>query len=235
MRNKNLILMLIMILVATLAVGCGGRQQAPAPEPETPAVVELPEDPREFTEEDAIALFRMSADITEFHYEMTITSAKVVGRSEVWQKGDRQRITTIVEGIDNTIIVDGAFTYVILDELKEIIIMPANEDFESVVDNSATPTGQVNPESENISYLGTEEIFGLITHVMLIEDEDVVVKAWLHPEYGIPMKTETETDQGLLTLEITRLNVGNVDDDVFELPTGYETVDLSESAVHMGQ
>jgi hypothetical protein len=49
------------------------------------------------------------------------------------------------------------------------------------------------------------------------------------------MKTETDTDQGLVTLEITKLTIGGVENSEFELPTGYKQVPISESAVNMGQ
>lgn len=237
MKHKKLILIAVIFLIATLAVGCGDKKEEPAPAP-APTPVEagnLPEEPTKFTEADAIKLFQLSADVKEYSYEMTSTNNKVVSKSNVWKKDDKLKVSTIIGGIDNVLIIDENFTYIILDDKKEIIIMPANEDYEGTVDNSSTPTGQVNTEAQNIKYLGTEEYAGLTTHVMLIEDENATVKAWLHPEYGIPMKTETETDQGLLVLEITKLNIGGVADSEFNLPTGYKEVPISESAVTMGQ
>lgn len=241
MKQKKLILIAVIFLIAALAFsGCGKKDEpAPAPTPTpAPTPVEegnLPDDPKKFTEADAIKLFQLSAGLNNYSYEMTATNNKVVSKSNVWQKDGKIKVSTIVSGIDNVLIIDENFTYVILDDRKEIIIMPANEDYEGTVDNSATPTGQVNPEAENIKYLGTEEYAGLTTHVMMIEDENATVKAWLHPEYGIPMKTETDTDQGLVTLEITKLTLGEVTDSEFELPTGYKQVPISESAVNLGQ
>lgn len=238
MKHKKLILIAVIFLIAALAIGCGGKKEEPTP---TPPAVEgdktpveegnLPKDPKEFKEADAIKLFQLSAGVKEFSYEMTSTNNKVVSKSNVWQKGNKMKVSSIVGGIDNVLIIDENFTYIILDDKKEIIIMPANEYYEGTVDNSSTPTGQVNTEAENIKYLGTEEYAGLTTHVILIEDEDATVKAWLHPVYGIPMKTEKDTDQGLLTLEITKLNIGEVADSEFELPSGYKEVPAKESEI----
>lgn len=239
MKHKKLILIAVVFLIAALAFsGCGKKEEpAPAPGPAPTPVEEgnLPDDPKKFTEADAIKLFQLSAGLDNYSYEMTSTNNKVVSKSNVWYKENKIKVSTIVGGIDNVLIIDENFTYIILDDRKEIIIMPANEDYEGTVDNSATPTGQVNPEAQNIKYLGTEEYAGLTTHVMLIEDDNATVKAWLHPQYGIPMKTETDTDQGLVTLEITKLTIGGVENSEFELPTGYKQVPISESAVNMGQ
>lgn len=239
MKHKKLILIAVIFLVAALAIGCGCEKEEPAPNVDpVPEVVEkptpveegnLPEDPKEFNEEDAIKLFQLSAGVEEFAYEMTSTNNKVVSKSNVWQKGDKIKVSSIVGGIDNVLIIDDNFTYIILDDKKEIIIMPENEDYEGTVDNASTPTGQVNTEAEDIKYLGTEEYAGLTTHVMEIKDDESTVKAWLHPVYGIPMKTEKDTDQGLLTLEITKLTVGQVADSEFELPSGYTEVPMAES------
>ena len=238
MKRKNLILIAIILMVAVLALGCGKKEEpapAPAPAPTPVEVGNLPEEPTKFTEADAIKLFQLSADLKEYSYEMTTTNNKVVSKSEVWKKDGKLKVSTIVGGIDNILIVDENFTYIILDDKKEIIIMPSNQDYEGTVDDYETPTGQVNAEAESIKYLGTEEYAGLTTHVMMIEDNGVTVKAWLHPDYGIPMKTETETDQGMFVLEITKLNVGEVADTVFNLPKGYKEIPISESAVSVGQ
>lgn len=230
MKNKKLILIAVIFLIAALTIGCGGKKEDPKPVEPTPPVVDktpieegnLPKDPKEFKEEDAIKLFQLSAGVKNYYYDFTSTNNKVVSKSSVWEKDGKMKVSTIVDGIDNVLIIDDKFTYIILDDKKEIIIKPANEFYEGKVDNSATPTGQVNTEAKDIKYLGTEEYAGLTTHVMEIKDEKSTVKAWLHPVYGIPMKTETDTDQGLLTLEITKLTVGEVKDSDFELPTGYK-------------
>jgi hypothetical protein len=85
---------------------------------------------------------------------------------------------------------------------------------------------------ETLNTLGIEEYDGITCHVIQSTDpqEGHVVRMWLHPENGFPMKMESVTDvpEEQYLMEVTELRVTSVSDDVFMIPPEYDMIDLTE-------
>ena len=51
---------------------------------------------------------------------------------------------------------------------------------------------------------------------------------WLNEKYGLAMKMETvaKNEEGSFSMEMTEFSAGNVSDALFDVPEGYEILDL---------
>ena len=97
-----------------------------------------------------------------------------------------------------------------------------------------TPSDYVdNAATENAKYLGTEKINGINCHKYSLEQDGSSVIYWLHDEYGLPVKIETTTDDVVTTMDFNNFKVGDVGDDLFELPSGIQVQSVTDLMQNM--
>ncbi|NLB18936.1 MAG: hypothetical protein GX825_09475 [Syntrophomonadaceae bacterium] len=51
---------------------------------------------------------------------------------------------------------------------------------------------------------------------------------WIWKDYGLPLKVETIVEGESLVIEYKNINIGEIDDSMFELPAGIEVMDLGD-------
>jgi outer membrane lipoprotein-sorting protein len=69
--------------------------------------------------------------------------------------------------------------------------------------------------------IGTETIDGKSCTIITYDIPGTgTMKIWYWTEKGFPLKIEITTDQGTTTIEISNIDFSNIDDSMFELPSG---------------
>jgi len=244
-RNRSwLLLLAVFMTVSLFAVACGEPDPAEAPPEETeeatePEAAETDEaEPAEEMDEEALAsLFMSGMDLEELSYEMHLSGpAMEEVQVRVWMQGDRMRSESEYEGERFIVIIDEEASYILEPAEKMAFRSPKGAGEDPELDETSEPmtVGEVTTDTDpaDFEYLGTEEVEGILCHVVQTEGDEPgdTLTLWLHSDYGFPMKIEQESDtpDRQYLVEIKNLEVGNVSDQHFEVPSDYEIVDFGE-------
>jgi outer membrane lipoprotein-sorting protein len=80
----------------------------------------------------------------------------------------------------------------------------------------------------NPDIVGTETFDGKPCMVVTYDMPGTgTVKAWIWTEYGFPLKIETTTSEGTMTVVFTNMSFDPIDDSMFELPAGVQIMDMT--------
>ena len=245
-NDKNKIFIVLLLMSVFFLWGCGGNDNVEEPQGEGPAPVETPvsqepesEEPEqeevesegseELTEEELANLFAKGKELDEFYYEMKVTGlGDEDGITKMYMKEGLMRIESEVMGQSFMMIYSEDAFYTLDPQSKTAIKMPigeeGNEDREVVTMDDFIE----DLDDENMVYVGKETINGISCHVVESKEQnsDNQVKMWLHEEYGIPMKIETTSGSDTHVMEVTDFKTDSLSSDLFELPEGYQIIDL---------
>lgn len=244
-KHKWVLLGVLMLLTAVLLFGCGGAQDVEEPQGEVPSQEEgSPEEGgetpatepeegeagEEISKEELSELFTSGKDMDEFYYEMKVTG---MGEEEyttkMYIKEGLMRMESEVMGQSVMMIYTEDAFYTLDPQSKTAIKMPMGLDEDEERDIPTLEDFTDDLDEGSMNYLGKETINGISCHVVETRDlsDDNQVKMWLHEEYGFPMRIESRTEQDTLHVsEVTDFKVGNLSDDLFEMPEGYQIMDL---------
>ncbi|MBF7097015.1 DUF4412 domain-containing protein [Alkalibacter mobilis] len=237
-----LILFVLIISIAILFSGCGSNNETDAtPDDTNGGQTESPDqssddendhgvdDADEIDKDGLISLFNAGRELNEFSYEMKTTAFDLEEfATRFWIKDEKIRTESEVEGKTYIIIMNKEHYYTLDPETKIAMKIPLEDDSESVELGDYID----DVDDESLNYVGTEELNGISCYLVQTSDESsgYEMKMWLHKDYGFPMKIETiseETDE-IYTMEVTNFSVGNVSDDMFEVPAEYQITDIED-------
>jgi len=168
----------------------------------------------------------------EISYDMHITGpdgTKVV--SVVYVDGTKMRQESEIEGRKMIVLGDStASMYAYYpDENSAMKIDMSDSEFADQVEDD--PYAMLEDVVGSVKVVGYETIDGkktVIVEYTLDETEsDVTTKMWIWEKHGIPIKVvTTNAGYGTTTVEFRNIEIGNIDDSLFELPAGVNVVDL---------
>lgn len=248
MKKRTLIMLAVILVFSLFFWSCGSDPQDEPEEMTDPAAEETEEIDEEdevdeqeaasengevIKEEELASLFGMGQELTEFYYEMEVTSPGFDTMiSRIWFKGDRMKSDSQMMGENFVMIYDVDAIYMLEPADKTAVKMPMEMGMDEMMDPITMDEVTEDVDDERLEYLGREEYEGLMCHVVLSTDEEygTQMKMWLHPDYGFPMKVESISDdpEEQYMMEVKNLQVGNVSDSEFEVPADYEIVDMAE-------
>ena len=242
--KKQPLLGILLLISVLLFWGCSGNDNVEEPQGEEPAPVETPgsqesEEPEQEEEEgeeqglsgeELSDLFAKGKELDEFYYEMKVSGlGEDDGLTRMYMKEGLMRIESEILGQSFMMIYSEDAFYTLDPQSKTAIKMPigdeGNEDREVVTMDDFVE----DLDDENMVYVGKETINGISCHVVESKEQssENQVKMWLHEEYGIPMKIETTTgSDNVHVMEVTDFKTDSLSDDLFELPEGYQIIDL---------
>lgn len=229
MKSKKFLLPLVLLLVFVLLLplyGCGGGEAEEEPAEETASSEDVSMD----------ELFGKAQDIEGYSYDYVITEGQTgtVLEGKMWLENKKQRMEMETEEGKMVQIMD-------LEAKKAYSYMPdQNMAFEidlNTVESPETPSDYVdNTDPVKSEYLGKEDVEGIQCFkysVEGLEEGDASVTYWLHGEYGLPVKVETTVDDIVTTMVFKNFKVGDIGDDMFELPSGVQVQSVSDMMQNM--
>lgn len=246
--NKLTILSVLMLITMLLVWGCGGNGDVEEPETEQPSQgeetpaepdVEEPEQEEEseepeeqegLSDEELADLFTNGKDMDEFFYEMNVSGmGEEDSTTGIYIKGKLMRVESEAMGQRFMMIYNEEAFYTFDPQSKTAMKMPLGMGNEEEGETPTLDDFTDDVDKSNMNYVGKETINGVSCHVVESKDLNTgyEVKMWLHEEYGFPMRIETKMeDDEVFISEVTDFQVGNISDDLFEIPEDYEVVDL---------
>ena len=220
MKTRDIIIIIALILL----VGFGawvllGGKKATAPG-EEPVIKE--ESTLSLTE-----IFGKAKEISSLKYDMVVTAPGETAETvKMWRKGNKMRMEGSFEGESIIYLMDAdnqlAYMYfstentamkISLGEVQESVGESPTEQSESVM--------QYNPTT-----LGTEILDGKSCLVIKYTTATEEVKMWTWTKYGLPIRTESTTDDGTLIVELKNIDLSAIPDSMFELPAGAQIMDI---------
>lgn len=161
----------------------------------------------------------LGANIEHVRYDM-ITTNPITGTvfMTIWEKGGKFREEMTMEGMTSIIIMD-------MDAGVYYMSSGENMWMAMTLDTSIIPEGAAENPNDILDYnpqiTGTETIDGKSCTVITWEIPGTgTMTEWIWTEKGFPVKIETTTDQGTITIEFTNIDFSDIDDSMFELPEG---------------
>jgi outer membrane lipoprotein-sorting protein len=238
-KFKTTTFFVLLIIITMILLACGVEEEPPqADQDNSDTLIEVPEQTppaaivQELDDEQAAELFSRGQDLDELYYEMNMVTYEM-GAIEllVWMKGERMRVETELMDQHIIMIYDTDAVYTLDPQERSAFKMPIDVNMDGA-DPFTSDDITDEFDSGNLEYLGIEEYDGITCHVIQSTDpqEGHVVRMWLHPENGFPMKMESVTDvpEEQYLMEVTELRVTSVSDDVFMIPPEYDMIDLTE-------
>ena len=167
------------------------------------------------------------ADIASLHYDTVITEPDSSQETvEVWLKGDKIRTETDDPGQTAPgMIVDFAagVQYTFTTGMTAVYRMTYEDEVITII----TQTQSVAYYEPSI--LDTETVDDKVCLVIEFDDGEVMVKMWLWKEHGLPVRTESTTDEGTTIYEFKNMDFSDIPDDIFEIPPDIEIIDMDST------
>jgi outer membrane lipoprotein-sorting protein len=172
-------------------------------------------------------IFKKTGSISSFKYDMVSTAPGQASQTiKMWRKGSKIRMEGTFEGQSMVYLVDG-------DKQSAYMYLPSQNtamktDFSKAQEISGeSPTEQsASATNYNPITVGDEVLDGKSCVVVQYETETASIKMWVWKEYGLPIKTESTTSQGTSVIELKNIEIGDISNSMFELPSGVQVLEI---------
>lgn len=236
-RSPGWTLGIILLLLAFVLSGCGGQteesttqlEESPAEKEVAAAPEEAASSPGEVNDRESVVA-KLSSMIPpeELSYEMTFSSQEYNATTQIWMKGDKIRMESTSDVQEQYIVIeDGDDLYMLDPDEMTGIKMTLSEEEDFFEDDFDNDFMDGDYDWDNMRYLGTEVIKGIQTYVFEADDEYEKVKLWIHADYGFPVRMEGEEEGKTYLMEINNFKIGGVSDSMFQVPSGYEIMEMN--------
>ncbi|MFH1895531.1 MAG: hypothetical protein ABIJ74_03075 [archaeon] len=203
--KKTLALILVIFLLAVLA-GC----------------IQQPETKGKVSAQTIQEILAKAKNINNIEYTVmfSLDGTELPATIQVWQKGNKYKMSSEYMGLKSEIIFDGTNSFNYSQE-EDIYYKTETTTDTSAIDFKAIAEQALKDVS--MKELGKEEINGLQATIIEFSYSEegstpLQTKAWISDEYGIPIKLESTTDAGKISMELKNIKVNSVNDSVFVIP-----------------
>lgn len=222
-KKKSFFVQLSIVLLIIILVGCGSGA--------TDGTGESQNENQSKSGENISAsdLFAKGMAVDGFSYDYVITmptGEKLTHkmwvkdgnmRSEVENPGGGEPILSIIN-------MDEGMVYVYQPETNYALQMPIDE---SDVDTTSPKDYFTQSDVEDILFTSRETFDGKECLVYESKYEDGKGKIWIWEEAGMPLRVETTSGTETIIVEFLNFSIGNIDDSMFQLPSGAQIMDMS--------
>jgi outer membrane lipoprotein-sorting protein len=172
-------------------------------------------------------ILKKAKGISSFKYDMVSTipgeTSQII---KMWRKGNKTRMQGTFEGQNMVYLIDA-------DKQSAYMYLPSQNTAMKTAFTKAqgisgeSPTEQSGSLTEyNPTTVGSEVVDGKNCLVVEYDTGTENVKMWLWKEYGLPIKTESTTAQGTSAVELKNIEIGDISDSMFELPSGVQVIEI---------
>lgn len=216
MNKKVFLSFLLLGAVVLIGAGCGGQKATEE------GLTTGPDGEEEVSVSEVLD---KAQNLKGYSFEVKVTSSEQgTMTSKMWIEGANMRWEGNVEGEQ--------VVYIIGDEGKTAYVYMPSQNM-AIEQNLSETKGAIgdapHEEASMIAQLGLETSETKTWDgknclvVKVVSETGDETKWWIWKEYGIPVKTEITSHAGeVIVTELYNLEVGDIDDSVFELPEGVQ-------------
>ncbi|QTX32232.1 DUF4412 domain-containing protein [Aminithiophilus ramosus] len=182
----------------------------------------------------SLCLVAGGAWAANFEADMVIEGPMGAMTGKIYVKGDRQRqdmegamgrtgVITLGEDRSSLILLHDRKAYMEMEAAAFPMADMGGLDADSVPREGAAPEGM------KMQNLGSETVAGYVCEKIRLVDEengDVSTLIWFSHDLSMPLKAIHESPEGTSTVEYRNIVEGNVADDVFQVPEGYQKMEM---------
>lgn len=176
-------------------------------------------------------LLRKATGVDGVQYEVVITSyGDTTGSqsSKWWMEGDNARSESDVAGITNVMLIDYS------ESVWHSWVVGGSEAYKYTIDTSVEDGLESQADDSILQYtptiVGTDTIDGKTCTVIqyTIPEVNQTLKIWVWNDYGFTLRAEVREAGELTTvMEWKNVEIGDIDDDMFEVPGGMTIIDMT--------
>ncbi len=224
-KKNRLLIQLFIVLIAIALVGCGGS-----------TTDQVPEDQNENQSESGEAvsaadLFAKGMNVDGFSYDYVVTmptGEELTHKMWVKDGNMRSEMENPAGGEPTLSIVnmDEGMVYIYQPETNFAMQMPIDE---SDVDTTSPKDYFSEADSEDGLLFTSRETFDNKECLVYETNyEGGKGKIWIWEEAGMPLRVETTSGTETIVVEFLNFTIGDIDDSMFELPSGVQIMDMSK-------
>ncbi len=175
----------------------------------------------DFTSETIQEVLAKAENIDNIYYDSVMTVNGIPMMTvKYWIKGKKVKTELIAFGQTTTAIYDSQYMYT-YDPQTDMYLKIEQEyagegDIKSLSNQALQETSLKEIKKEKVD--GKNARVVEFTVIDDITGEEQEIKAWFWEKHGILLKMEVETSQGKMGMEIKDIEIGSVQDSVFEVP-----------------
>lgn len=169
-----------------------------------------------------------------YSVDMVMSAAGQTHTMKRFIGGDRIRTEMKAEGNEVVMIELGdeaGTTYTIVPKQKKAMKMSRTSMPAVEADDVAEETGE--PADVKIEYLGEEKLEGATARKYRFSADEGALLAWFDAGSSAPLRMETTAEGEKAVVEWKNLKAGDQPDKLFEVPKGYEIIDMDEMMAKM--
>ena len=177
----------------------------------------------EFSDDLALVLAK-SENIESLKYQVEINDGQETNTMLFWQNQQKIRMEMSVQGQETVFLTDQETSYMFFPIQNMATKIDVSES-RDITENSI-----VEQSLRLLDYapavLGSEKIDDKDCLVVQYAIYGQEIKMWIWEEYGLPIKTETLTEQGLMVHQVKNIEFVEIPDSVFQLPPEIEITEM---------
>ena len=211
---------LLLAVLVLVGAGCGEKEAEEG-------VVPLGEQEEEEEVESLTEILGKAVGISSLKYDMVVTPpGETAVITTMWRKGEKMRMEGTFEGQSMVYLVDAGeqLAYIYLPAENTAMKISLGKAQESAGDS---PTEQSEFITKyNPVTVGTEVLDGKTCLVIEYTTETEETKSWVWVRYGLLVRIESTTDEGILVAELKNIDFSAIADSMFELPAGVQMLEI---------
>lgn len=227
MQKKSLVLIVLaMFLAAGLGLAGCSKEKAASPGGESQPTATQNTDGKK-GDASLEGLMKSAKNVKGMSYEMftTITSPEGTHTSsgKIWISGEKFRLEGETAGVKSIMITDNqGDMYMVNMTEKTAMKFPATDD------QTEPANAWADEELDKMKVVGKEKVDGHNCTVVEVTEEDSITKMWLRQDIGMPVKTESKSDDATIVIENKNFKIGAQPDSLFELPAGVQVMEMPD-------
>ena len=175
--------------------------------------------------QDLVEVLAKAEKIDSLKYNIEITDNYQTSVIRFWQNKEKIRMEMSTQGQEVVFLTDQETSYMffpIQNRATKIDLGQSQEVIDGSIIEQSLAILEYNPV-----VLGSEKVNNKDCLIVQYSINDYQTKMWIWKEYGLPIKTEILTGQGLIKHQVKDIEFVDIPDNVFQLPPGVEVMEMS--------
>ena len=174
--------------------------------------------------QDLVEVLARAEKIDSLKYNVEIIDNYQTSVIRFWQNKEKIRMEMSAQEQEVVFLTDQETSYMffpVQNRATKIDLDQSQEVIDGSIKEQSLALLEYNPV-----VLGSEKVDNKDCLIVQYSINDYQAKMWIWKEYGLPIKTEISTEQGLIKNQVKDIEFVDIPDNVFQLPPGVEIMEM---------